>query len=191
MTSPEARVRLADLPGQGRTTTSLVASLAARLSILHVISGSTAVGSLVQGFAALGREAGRTAEGARLRRALESGRAGMNGDVLWKALRLEEWTAGVAASPVLDHLRNDLALLLASDLEDALDLMPVPGQPAGNEGADDGGRATFVDCALGLWAFSRELVRGVEALAAPTLAAAGEVVEPDGPEPPPPGSLLR
>jgi hypothetical protein len=191
--SPGPRVRLADAPDEGRTTATLVASLAARLGTLHVISGSTAVASLVQGFAALGREVSRSAEGARLRRALESGRAGMNGDALWTALRLGDWTAGVPPSPVLDQLRNDLALLLAGDLAETLALLPIPGQPAGAAGGDDGEPATFLDCALGLWAFSSELVRGVEALATPTLPAAGEVVTPPAPEPgpAPAGPLLR
>jgi hypothetical protein len=184
-----SRIRLADAPDEGRTTVTLVASLTARLATLHVISGGTAVAALVQGFAALGREVGRSAEGARLRRALESGRAGMNGDALWTALRLGDWTAGVPPSPVLDQLRNDLALLLAGDLEETLALLPIPGQPAGAAGAADDGVATFLDFALGLWAFSRELVQGVEALTAPTLAAAGEVVP--SPEPGPAGPLLR
>jgi len=185
------RVRLADAPDEGRTTATLVASLAARLATLHVISGSTAIASLVQGFAALGREVSRSAEGARLRQALERGRAGMNGDALWTALRLGDWTAGVPPSPVLDQLRNDLALLLAGDLEDTLALLPIPGQPAGAGGAADDGAATFLDCTLGLWAFSRELVHAVEALAAPTLPDAGEVVASPEPAAEATGPLLR
>lgn len=182
------RVRLVDPPDESRTTATLVASLTARLAVLHAISGSTAVASLVSGFAALGREAGRSAEGARLRDALARGRAGMNGEALWKTLRLEEWTATAPPSPVLDQLRNDLALLLAGDLEETLALLPIPGQAAG---AAEDAPATFLDCVLGLWAFSRELVHGVEALAAPTLEAAGAVHPAAGPEPERSGPLLR
>ena len=50
-----ARVRLVDVPdGPGRTTATLLASLAARLGVLHLISGSDAVGSLAAGIARSG-----------------------------------------------------------------------------------------------------------------------------------------
>jgi hypothetical protein len=189
--SPAAvkRVQLADAEGEARTTGSLLASLAARLGALHFISGTDAVGSLAAGFAALGREMGRTAEGAGLREALSAGLPGMNGGALWAALRIEEWVSSSPPSPVLDQLRNDLALLLASDLEETLALLPIPGSAAGAAAAGGGGPATFVDCALGLWAFSRELVRAVETLAGPLRAATGTVVP--GPEPERAGPLLR
>jgi hypothetical protein len=185
------RVRLVDRPDEpGRTTATLVASLAARLGTLHLVSGADAVGSLVAGFCALGREVSRTAEGARVRRALESGRVGANGAEIWSALLIERWVSSVPPSPVLDQLRNDAALLLADDLVETLELMPIPSEPAGPaaEGLDEW---TFGDLGVGLWAFSRELVATVEALAEPTLPPPGEVHRGPSPDEPPAGELLR
>jgi hypothetical protein len=184
------RVSLLDeAESPGRTTATLLASLMSRLATLYAVSGADAVGSLVAGYAELGRAVGATAEGARMRSALEAGRPGLNGSLLWSELRLDEWASTLPPSPVLDQLRNDLALLLADDLETALDLAPVP---AGLEGrpTPERPRATFTDFALGLWAFSRELVAAVDALAAPTLEAPGRVVHQPPPEPAE-GTLLR
>lgn len=174
-----SRVRLVDAAsGPGRTTATLVASLAARLGTLHFVSGGAAVGSLVAGFAALGRELRRTAPGARLHRAIESARAGTNGEALWSALKISDWASGLPPSPILDHLRNDLALLLADDLEDTLGLLPIPGEAAGEQApADDGQPASFADCMLGLWAFAREITCAVDALVAAS-PVAGDVVAP-------------
>jgi hypothetical protein len=186
-----SRVRLVDAAGgPGRTTATLLASLAARLGTLHLVSGGAAVGSLVAGFAALGRELRQTVPGARLHRAIESTRAGTNGDALWSALKVGDWASGLPPSPILDHLRNDLALLLADDLEDTLALLPIPGESAGAQApADDGERASFADCVLGLWAFAREISRAVDALvgSAPGL---GDVIAP-APEFERAGPLLR
>lgn len=190
-TTKSPRVRLIDpADGPGRTTATLVASLAARLSTLHLVSGADAIGALTSGFAALGREVSRTAQGARLRKALESGRAGVNGNALWSNLRIDEWATLAPAAPVLDHLRNDLALLLADDLEQTLEMGPIPSQMSGAQGSQETAPATFVDCALGLWAFSQELVRAVELLADPTLAPPGFDVD-DGTAPEPENALLR
>jgi hypothetical protein len=185
------RVLLIDqADGPGRTTATLVASLAARLATLHLVSGADAVGSLTSGFAALGREVSRTAEGARMRAAIEAGRAGANGNELWSKLRIGEWVTSMPPAPALDHMRNDLALLLADDLESALDMLPIPSRMSGAEGAQNTEAATFVDCVLGLWAFSRELARAVESLAAPTLRPPGvTAAEESAAEPN--GSLLR
>jgi hypothetical protein len=185
------RVRLVDAPDDaGRTTATLVASLAARLGTLYLVSGTDAVGSLAAGFCALGREVGRTAEGARLRQALESGRAGANGDAIWKTLLIGSWVSSVPPSPVLDQLRNDVALLLADDVVETLELLPIPSEPAGNR-AQALGEWSFSDLVLGLWAFSREVVAGVDALAEPTLPPPGEVREGPPPGDPPDGELLR
>lgn len=176
MASAPGRVQLIDEPeGPGRTTATLLASLTARLATLGVVSGADAIGSLTAGFAALGREASRSAEGACLRRALEVSRAGNNGDALWRALKMNAWLGGLPASPVLDQLRNDVALLLASDLADVLAVLPIPctSSPGSFEEKEP---YTFLDCVLGLWAFSSELVRSVEALAAVTASEQGEFV---------------
>jgi hypothetical protein len=186
-----ARFRLADPPDESRSTATLIASLGARISMLTMISGAGAIGSLMSGLAALGRVMSRTAEGARLRRALESGRAGHNLDALWKALRIDTWASGVAPTPVIDHLRNDLALLLAPDLDQTLALLPIPGQPRGGTEEQDDVPANGLDCLMGLWFYSREITRAVEALATPTLPPAGEVVVTVRDDTDPDGRLLR
>ena len=186
------RVLLIDkAEGPGRTTATLVASLAARLTALHFVSGADAIGSLTAGFAALGREVSCTAQGASLRKAIEAGRPGANGTRLWRVLRIDEWASTIPPSPVLDQLRNDLALLLADDLETILELLPIPSETVGEQGTQQLEPVTFVDCLLGLWAFSVQLVHAVEALVAPTLAPLGEVTCPAGPSPEPESTLLR
>ncbi len=184
-------VRLADTPdGPGRSAASLVASLAARFAALYATSGADAIASLTAGFAALGREVGMSAEGTRLRQALASGRAGANGNLLWSRLRLAEWTSGIYPSPVLDQLRNDVALLLAEDLDRVLATLPIPSSPFGAEAFAELPPVEFLDVLLGLWAFSRELTRAVETLAAPSLAS-GRVVTGAPPDPSISGSILR
>jgi hypothetical protein len=184
------RFRLADLPEEARSTATLVASLSARINMLTMISGASAVGSLMAGFAALGRRVGETAEGTRLRQALQSGRAGQNLAALWKALRIDAWASGVAPSPVIDHLRNDLALLLAGDLDETLTLLPIPGQPAGVASETDDTPASGLDCLVGMWFYSREMVRAIEAVAASAMPTAPDVV-PGNAHPAPQGPLLR
>ena len=102
----------------------------------------------------------------------------------------------VTSSPVLDHLRNDLALLVADDLDAALrapgtlERPEHPGdRPAGSGGLDTE-PADSVDYLVGMWAFSRELVAAVEALAAATTHPAG-VIEPAARPPLPDEPLLR
>ncbi len=192
MTPPADRVRLVDAPQEaGRSTATLLASLTARLATLHMISGADAVGSLTAGMSRLGREVAATAAGAQLRQALESGRAGTNGPALWSALRIDEWASSLPPSPVLDQLRNDLALLLADDLQPTLELLPIPPEPSEGAGAAEPTPSTFVDFTLGLWAFSLEVVRAVESMAAPTMGSVPPVVA--GAQPPPErgGELLR
>lgn len=188
MSSP--RVRLVDTPeGPGRTTATLVASLAARLGALTLVSGADAIGSLTAGLAALGREVSKTEQGARLRAAIEKGRPGTNGDLLWSTLRTRDWISSSVPSPILDHLRNDVALLLADDLEETLEMMPIPSQSDSGKGKEPVPVA-FVDFLVGMWAYSTEVVRSVEALAAPTLQAEATIVagaDPAHPE----ASLLR
>jgi hypothetical protein len=191
VTDASAQARLVDAPGEsGRTTATLLASLSARLGALFLVSGADAVGSLAAGFAALGREVSGTAEGARLRRALERGRPGANGDALWSALRIGDWVSSLPPTPVLGQLRNDVALLLADDLAETLELMPIPGEPAG-EKAEAPADSSFVELTLGLWAFARELVAAVETLAAPTLPQPGGFVTGAAPADAPEGELLR
>lgn len=185
------RVRLLDPPDEsGRTTATLVASLSARLATLYAVSGAAAVGSIVAGYAALGRDVSRTAEGARLRGALARGRVARNGEALWATLRIGQWASLAPAAPVLDQLRNDLALLLAPNLEETLSLLPIPGEPAGAAAAGDDPPSEFLDCLVGMWAFSREVVQAVEALAAPTRDPATVAAAPERP-PPPRGPVLR
>lgn len=184
-----ARVVLEDVPAQpARTTGTLLASLSGRLAAVHAVSGADAIGSLVAGLAALGREVARSADGARLRRALELGRAGANGDFVWERLGIARMAAGAPLTPVLDQLRNDVALLFAPDVEEALERAPTP-ELTGPGDAHTAPPAEFLDFALGLHAFSRELAQALEAAAAPTLAPAGAVER--GPAPEPDGPLLQ
>lgn len=184
------RVTLIDAADEaGRTTATLVASLAARLATLYAVSGAAAVGSMVSGFAAIGREASRTAEGAQLRRALERGRIAGNGEALWTALRIRQWASLAPAAPLLDQLRNDMALLLAPNLQETLALLPIPGEPAAGVDGGDEPASEFLDCIVGMWSFSREMVSAVEALAAPTRSS--DAVRAEHGNPATGGSLLR
>jgi hypothetical protein len=185
------RIKLIDAADEsGRSTSTLIASFAARLATLYAVSGATAVGSMVAGFAAIGREVSKTAEGARLRRALERGRVATNGNALWTALRIRQWASLVPAAPLLQQLRNDMALLLAPNLEETLSLLPIPGEPAGMVGDADEPTSEFMDCIIGMWAYSREMVTAVEALAAPTRDEMSWVDQ-GPPATPPKGSILR
>ena len=192
MSDASGRIRLADTAsGPGRSTATLLASLQSRLTALHLCSGADAIASLTAGYAKLGREISQTAEGARLRKALETSRAAANGRSIWKKMRLAEWTCGIYPTPVLDQLRNDVALLLVDDVEEMLDAMPIPGEMVGIEGMGETPDVEFLDVVLGLWAFSRELVRSVEAVASPMLPPSGAFTagneESSGVE----GSILR
>ncbi len=185
-------IRLVDEADRsGRTTATLLASLTARLATLSLISGADAVGALVSGYAALGREVARTADGQRLHAALRAGRPGANGDMLWASLLIDRWSSSLPPSPVLDHLRNDLALLLVDDLEATMELPPLPAEQVGPGGGPVAERATAVDFIVGFWAVSKEVVAGVEALAAPTLPPPGQVQAAPPSAPPLDSPMLR
>jgi len=184
------RVKLIDAPDEsGRSTTTLIASLAARLATLYAVSGAAAVGSMVAGFAAIGREASRTADGAKLRAALARGRVASNGDALWSTLRIRQWASLVPAAPLLEQMRNDMSLLLAPNLEETLSLLPIPGEPSGATGSMEDPPVEFLDCVVGMWAYSREMTGVIEALAAPTRE--NGAIEKSGRPAPPAGSILR
>lgn len=186
----DARVKLIDAPEEsGRSTATLIASLTARLATLYAVSGAAAVGSMVAGFAAIGREASATVEGARLRRALAKSRVASNGESIWAALRIRQWASLVPAAPLLEQMRNDMALLLAPNLEETLALLPIPGEPAGGAGADDEPASEFLDCIIGMWAYSHEMTQAIEALAAP-MRDDTEYESAERPAPPD-GSILR
>ena len=184
------RLLLVDEPdGSGRTTATMLASLAARLAALHTISGADAIGALTSGYAALGREFSRTADGRRLFEAITRGRAGSNGEQLWDSLLIGKWATSLPPTPVLDQLRNDLALLLAPDLDAAFDLPPIPAEIAG-VGRADPEPATPVHYLLGMWVFAREVIAGIETLAAATMPPASQVVTADSAQPDVRGPLL-
>jgi hypothetical protein len=185
-----ARLRLVDeADTAGRTTATLLVSLSARLAALHSISGADAIGALTAGYAALGRKVAETAEGSQMFEAICRGRAGTNGERLWAALLIGRWASSLPPSPVLDQLRNDLALLLADDLDAALELPPMPPDIAGPDRPDPE-VATPAHYLLGMWAFAREVVAGMEALAAATLPPAERVVPGPPDEPAVRGPLL-
>jgi hypothetical protein len=170
------RLRLVDEPDStGRTTATLLTSLAARLAALHSISGADAIGALTAGYAALGRKVAKTADGHQMFEAIRRGRAGSNGDRLWSALLIGRWASSLPPSPVLDQLRNDLALLLADDLDAALELQPMPPEITG-AGGPDPEPATPAHYLLGMWAFAREVVTGIETLAEATLPQSPQVI---------------
>jgi hypothetical protein len=184
------RLRLVDEPnGTGRTTATLLASLAARLAVLHSVSGADAIGALTAGYAALGRKVAETAEGRRMFEAIRRGRAGGNGDRLWDALLIGRWASSLPPSPVLDQLRNDLALLLADDLDAALELPPIPPEVTGIDRPEPE-PATPAYYLLGMWAFAHEVVAGIEALTAVTRPPSQRVVPGARAEPAVGGPLL-
>ncbi|MFZ5852532.1 MAG: hypothetical protein ACOYY2_14250 [Actinomycetota bacterium] len=189
MTTPP-EVRLVDEPDRaGRTTVTLLGSLAARLAVLHAASGADVVGALVAGIAAVGRAEAQTVDGARLHAALRAGRAGSNGERLWSALLVGPWTSAFPPSQVREQLRNDVALLLVDDLDATLDLPPIPAEPVGPAVPRPAEPTTAVDFMVGLRAWAAELVAAVDALAAPTLD--GSVTGTQRAVPPTDGPLLR
>jgi hypothetical protein len=170
-----AKVRLVDVPGEsGRTTVSLLSSLAARLAALALASGSDVAGAVTAGYAAVGRAAADTAEGALMRRAIESSRAGSNGEAIWHRLRMGEWAGSLPPVALLQHFQNDVALLAAEDLDRALELPLAPAEPYGAADAPRPEPAEFADYLLGMWVFGRSVARAVEQLVQ---------VEPDQPVP--------
>lgn len=161
-----ASIRLIDPPEDaGRTTASLFASLASRLIALHYTSGVSVIGSTMAGLAEAGREISKTAEGARIRRALEASAVKENGELLWNALRVTGWTEGMPAAPLLDHIRNDLALLLAPDLAETIENVPAPLETKVHRSSTLPASINFIDSLMGLWIHSREILQSIEALA--------------------------
>lgn len=158
-------MELRDVRGGLRTTSTALGSLLARITTLHVVTGAQALGSLISGLASLGREAARTAEGARVREALQHSRVAANGDALWSSLGTDAAWSSFPPSPVLEDLRNDVALLLAHDLEAVLtDLALVdPGEQIGP--LREPQPAECLDLMVGLWAYATEIVAIVEDLA--------------------------
>jgi hypothetical protein len=139
--------------------------LGARLASLYFVSGADAVASLTSGFAALGREVSQTSEGAKLRQVICGTRVALNGEATWSALHIGEGASSASPSPILDYLRNDVALLLADDLEGVLSMMPIPPEARASVFTESPQRVSFLDFLVGYWAFSKEVVAAVEALA--------------------------
>lgn len=186
----EPRIELTDAKdGPPRTTRTLLSSFVVRMHTLSVLTGGEAVASLLAGVAAHGREVSRTADGARLRRALEDGRAGANVQALWSALGLADAVELVPPSPVASDLRNDLALLLADDLDECLD--DVANLDVGSTlgPVSVPGDVDPLDLLVGMWALGRDVADTVEALAAPTLPSRTSVER--GDDAPLDGPLLR
>lgn len=151
--------------GGARSTSDLVGSLLARAATLGVVTGGQALASLVAGLAALGREAATTtSDGARLREALLESRIAANGEALWARLGTGDALAAAPPSPILEDLRNDVALLLAHDLDAVLaDIdMIEPSEHIGPLAEPD--RADCVHLIIGLWAYASEIVAVVDAL---------------------------
>ena len=176
--------------GPPRTTMTLLASLVTRVSTLPLLNGAQAIGSLVSGLAAVGREVGATAEGAALRTALARSRLVANGDSLWSELHLDASTSALPPRPVFDDLRNDLALLLAPDLLDSLERLDPAHLGAGLGLIQEPEEATFLDFAVGLWVVADEIVAVIGAMAASAPPVPGNEDRPDDAAARP-GSVLR
>ena len=154
--TPEPVVVLEDAPdGVVRTTGTLLASLVVRVRTLALLTGSQAVGSLVAGVAALGSQAAADAEGARLRSALARTRPGVNAEALWSALRLGELASTLPPTRVLEDLRNDVALLVADDLERVLTGFDETSVSAGIGLVHEPTPVDVLDFLVGLWALGR------------------------------------
>jgi hypothetical protein len=174
----------------------LLASLIGRFTALHFVTGATSLGWSLSGLVVLGSQVSQTAAGARLRKALAVGKAAKNLTRLWTELHLGEWASLSQPAPVLDQMRNDVALLLSDDLEEAIARMPMPSHPeaegkdAEDEQPDPAEQA--LDFVVGLWSYCRETVEGIEAVALKGPKAAAPRVEPPAKGPPPPvGRILR
>ncbi|MGQ0519969.1 MAG: hypothetical protein ACT4PX_02310 [Actinomycetota bacterium] len=193
MSGDRVRATLGDEHGGeepfARTAETLVASLTSRLAALLYVSGFEAVGSQIAGFAAAGRQVAQTAEGRRLRDAIVRSRAGMNGDALWGALRVQEWLSKVPPSPVLNDIANDLALLLSPGMHEALHDLATGELPLQRVPLPPPEDVTFADTLLGVWAVGRRLADAVEQLVGGIEAGPTVVVAPT-PDPGD-GSLLR
>ncbi len=161
--------------GPPRTTMTLLASLVARVNTLPLLNGAQAIGSLVAGLAAVGREVASTADGARVRAALERSRLVANGDRLWSELHLDTTTSALPPRPVYDDLRNDIALLLAPDLLDCLEMLKTADFGTGIGLVPEPHDVTFLDFIVGLWVVADEVVAVIEALGSATIAPPGEV----------------
>jgi hypothetical protein len=188
--SPIPVVQLDDAPdGPARTTRTLLASLVVRTRTLALLSGSQTVGSLVGGVAALGREASADGEGARIRAALERTRPGINAEMLWSALSLGDFASIVPPTPVLEDLRNDVALLLADDLEPALADLDALSLGSGLGLVRDPRPVDVLDVLVGIWVLGRFAADAVELLSASAPVESTTAAPDDaGPRE---GSLLR
>ncbi len=149
-----------------RTTSALLGSLVSRIAALMYVSGFEAIGSQIAGFAALGREARQTSDGARMANALESSSLGANGEALWSGLKLTEWLSKSPPSPVLNDISNDLALLLSPDLYEALHDLATGELPIGRSPLATPHDVSFVDAVVGFWVLGRRLVDACDAIAA-------------------------
>jgi hypothetical protein len=181
-----------DPAGVPRRTATLLTALLSRSAAVSMISGAQTLASIAAGLAALGRQMGTTVEGSRVRQALANSRAGHNLDLLFSELGFGDLVAVSSPTPVLEDLHNDLALLLAPDLGDAIE--------SAQSGAVNGTAVAPVapaqavdpiDFLVGFWAYSRQVADSVEALVdwlAPTVPTVTAGV---GPDEPTDGRLLR
>jgi hypothetical protein len=166
----DVRVVLEDAPdGAPRTTETLLASLIVRVRTLGLLTGAQAVGSLVGGVAAVGHEVSRGAEGGRIRRVLEQTRAGVNAETLWSALELGHLASLVPPTPVLEDLRNDIALLLADDLVQAVAELDESSLESGIGLVREPQPFDVLDFLVGLWALGGFVADTIALLAAPSI----------------------
>ena len=176
---------LEDAPdGAPRTTETLLASLVVRVRTLGLLTGAQAVGSLVAGVAAVGREVAQGAEGRRMRRVLEQTRSGVNAETLWSTLELGHLASLMPPTPVLEDLRNDIALLAADDLVQALGVLDETSLESGIGLVREPLPFDVLDFLVGLWAHGGFVTDAIELLSAaevPVEDAADTTDSTDGP----------
>ena len=100
------------------------------------------------------------------REAVLATRIASNGDALWARLGMHAAWSAFSPTPVLEDVRNDLALLLADDLSSALaDIDSVdPAERIGPLRVPE--PIECVDVIIGMWAYSREIVAAVDLISA-------------------------
>lgn len=178
--------------GSSRRTTTMLAALLARSATLATVSGGQAMASITAGLAELGRQAAETEEGRRVRQALDEGRPGTNLRLLFDELGFGDLASLSPPTPLLEDFANDLALLVAPDLADAIGRAKVGA--LGDTGLGElrlGGPVDPIDFVVGLWLFSREVVDSIDALVGWLRPPEANLVNGPGRPEPGAGRLLR
>ena len=106
-----------------------------------------------------------------MRRVLEQTRAGVNAETLWSALELGHLASLVPPTPVLGDLRNDIALLVADDLPQAVAMLDESSLESGMGLVREPQPFDVLDFLVGLWALGGFVADALELLSAATVPA--------------------